>query len=67
MWELINSFRHFIITGKSGELSDYKEIWAYSYEGCMKTRQKAKEIGFIKTVDYPYSFDEWMKTNRSMY
>lgn len=45
MWELINSFRHFITTGKSDELSDYKEIWAYSYEGCMKTRQKAKEIG----------------------
>lgn len=29
----------------------------------MKTRQTAKEIGSIKTVDYPYSFDEWMKTN----
>ncbi|MBL3648413.1 hypothetical protein [Bacillus sp. RHFS10] len=59
MWELINSFRHFIITGKYGELRDYKEIWAYSYEGCMKIRQKAKEIGFIESVDYAYSFDEW--------
>lgn len=27
----------------------------------MKIRQKAKEIGFIETADYPYSFDEWMK------
>lgn len=59
MWQLVNSFRKFIITGKSGELRDYKEIWAYSYEGCMKIRQKAKEIGFIESVDYPYSFDEW--------
>lgn len=25
----------------------------------MKIRQKAKEIGFIENVDYPYSFDEW--------
>ncbi|MEC2235906.1 hypothetical protein P9G78_13965, partial [Bacillus subtilis] len=25
----------------------------------MKIRQKAKEIGFIESVDYPYSFDEW--------
>ncbi|KXZ22387.1 hypothetical protein P4T89_12770 [Bacillus nakamurai] len=63
MWQLVNSFRNFIITGKCGELRDYKEIWAYSYEGCTKIRQKAKEIGFIETVDYPYSFDEWMKTN----
>ncbi|MGK9160746.1 hypothetical protein [Bacillus subtilis] len=63
VWQLINSFREFIITGKCGELRDYKEIWAYSYEGCMKIRQKAKEIGVIETVDYPYSFDEWMKTN----
>ncbi|AHZ16090.1 hypothetical protein V529_20640 [Bacillus velezensis SQR9] len=46
MWQLVNSFRKFIITGKCGELRDYKEIWAYSYEGCMKIRQKAKEIGF---------------------
>ncbi|MBU8716546.1 hypothetical protein [Bacillus subtilis] len=61
VWQLINSFRRFIITGKYGELRDYKEIWAYSYEGCMKIRQKAKEIGFIETADYPYSFDEWMK------
>ncbi|MEC1395324.1 hypothetical protein P9D26_18585 [Bacillus velezensis] len=59
MWQLVNSFRKFIITGKYGELRDYKEIWAYSYEGCMKIRQKAKEIGFIESVDYPYSFDEW--------
>ncbi|OYD12326.1 hypothetical protein CHR37_05055 [Bacillus velezensis] len=56
---LVNSFRNFILTGKYGELRDYKEIWAYSYEGCMKIRQKAKEIGFIDSVDYPYSFDEW--------
>ncbi|MCY9376563.1 hypothetical protein MOF34_15915 [Bacillus sp. T17B1] len=63
MWQLVNSFRTFIITGRFGELRDYKEIWAYSYEGCMKIRQKAKDIGFIETVDYPYSFDEWMKTN----
>ncbi len=28
----------------------------------MKIRQKAKEIGFIETVDYPYSFDEWMNS-----
>ncbi|CAF1772783.1 hypothetical protein OB894_12370 [Bacillus subtilis] len=63
MWQLVNSFRKFIITGKCGELRDYKEIWAYSYEGCMKIRQKAKEIGFIESVDYPYSFDDWMKTN----
>ncbi|WP_423775509.1 hypothetical protein [Bacillus velezensis] len=21
--------------------------------------RKAKEIGFIESVDYPYSFDEW--------
>ncbi|MFV9832842.1 hypothetical protein ABOZ80_12515 [Bacillus stercoris] len=62
MWQLVNSFRKFIITGKYGELRDYKEIWAYSYEGCMKIRQKAKEIGFIKSVDYPYSFDDWMIT-----
>ncbi|MCY9443459.1 hypothetical protein MOF48_16530, partial [Bacillus spizizenii] len=48
MWQLVNSFRKFIITGKYGELRDYKEIWAYSYEGCMKIRQKAKEIGFIE-------------------
>ncbi|MCY8989995.1 hypothetical protein [Bacillus atrophaeus] len=61
-WQLINSFRDFIITGKCGELRDYKEMWAYSYEGCMKIRQKAKEIGFIETVDYPYSFDEWMNS-----
>ncbi|MGU9969826.1 hypothetical protein [Bacillus velezensis] len=59
MWQLVNSFRKFIITGKYGELRDYKEIWAYSYEGCMKIRQKAKEIGFIESVDYPCSFDEW--------
>ncbi|MCY8051293.1 hypothetical protein MOB99_13005 [Bacillus spizizenii] len=62
MWQLVNSFRKFIITGKYGELRDYKEIWAYSYEGCMKIRQKAKEIGFIESVDYPYSFDDWMIT-----
>ncbi|MCF7606505.1 hypothetical protein [Bacillus subtilis] len=62
MWQLVNSFRKFIITGKCGELRDYKEIWAYSYEGCMKIRQKAKEIGFIESVDYPYSFDDWMIT-----
>ncbi|MCB7160065.1 hypothetical protein LI071_05180 [Bacillus subtilis] len=60
MWQLVNSFRKFIITGKCGELRDYKEIWAYSYEGCMKIRQKAKEIGFIESVDYAYSFDDWM-------
>ncbi|MCY9443980.1 hypothetical protein MOF48_19340, partial [Bacillus spizizenii] len=23
---------------------------------------KAKEIGFIESVDYPYSFDDWMIT-----
>ncbi|MEE5181332.1 hypothetical protein JDW21_20495 [Bacillus subtilis] len=62
MWQLVNSFRKFIITGKCGELRDYKEIWAYSYEGCMKIRQKAKEIGFIESVDYPYSFDDYMIT-----
>ncbi|WP_163113708.1 hypothetical protein JNUCC21_11155 [Bacillus sp. JNUCC-21] len=62
MWQLVNSFRKFIITGKCGELRDYKEIWAYSYEGCMKIRQKAKEIGFIESVDYAYSFDDWMIT-----
>ncbi|SCA85854.1 hypothetical protein [Bacillus glycinifermentans] len=61
MWELINSFRRFIITGKPGDLRDYKEIWAYSKEGCMKIRQKAKEIGFITTTDYPYSLREWME------
>ncbi|WP_195536365.1 hypothetical protein [Bacillus paralicheniformis] len=60
MWELINSFRRSIITGKPGDLRDYKEIWAYSKEGCMKIRQKAKEIGFITTTDYPYSLREWM-------
>ncbi|MEC0684918.1 hypothetical protein P8888_18220, partial [Bacillus haynesii] len=42
------------------DLRDYKEIWAYSKEGCMKIRQKAKEIGFITTTDYPYSLREWM-------
>ncbi|PRS01423.1 hypothetical protein [Bacillus halotolerans] len=62
MWQLVNSFRTFIITGRFGELRDYKEIWAYSYEGCMKIRQKAKDIGFIESVDYPYSFDDWMIT-----
>ncbi|MCY7430493.1 hypothetical protein MCZ49_02000 [Bacillus safensis] len=59
MWELVNRFREFIITGRYGALRDYKEIWAYSEEGCKKIREKAKEIGFIKTVDYPYSFREW--------
>ncbi|PCK15531.1 hypothetical protein CEY02_20680 [Bacillus pumilus] len=61
MWELVNSFRKFIITGKCGHLKDYKEIWAYSRESCEKIRQKAKEIGFIETADYPYSFREWEK------
>ncbi|WP_144498240.1 hypothetical protein [Bacillus pumilus] len=61
MWQLVNSFREFIITGRYGDLRDYKEIWAYSREGCEKIRQKAKKIGFIKTVDYPYSFREWRK------
>ncbi|UDF17582.1 hypothetical protein LG951_05170 [Bacillus pumilus] len=61
MWELVNRFREFIITGQYGHLRDYKEIWAYSREGCQKIRQKAKEIGFIETVDYPYSFREWQK------
>ncbi|WP_426579178.1 hypothetical protein P5490_007785 [Bacillus altitudinis] len=56
MWQLVNSFREFIITGRYGDLRDYKEIWAYSEEGCKKIREKAKEIGFIETVDYPYSF-----------
>lgn len=63
MWRLVNSFRNFIITGKCGELRDYKEIWAYSYEGCMKIRQK-EEISFIESVDYAYSFDEWAKQFR---
>ena len=53
--------REFIITGRYGDLRDYKEIWAYSREGCEKIRQKAKKIGFITTVDYPYSFREWRK------
>ncbi|MFP7229113.1 hypothetical protein SFB99_12910 [Bacillus altitudinis] len=59
MWELVNRFREFIITGRYGALRDYEEIWAYSEEGCKKIREKAKEIGFIKTADYPYSFREW--------
>lgn len=58
VWQLINSFREFIITGNCGELRDYKEIWAYSYEGCMKIRNKGKEIGFVESIVYPYSFDE---------
>lgn len=63
MWQLVNSFRKFIITGRYGDLRDYKEIWAYSREGCQKIRQKAKEIEFIENVDYPYSFREWEKAN----
>ncbi|MBL4965115.1 hypothetical protein [Bacillus halotolerans] len=58
VWQMINSFREFIITGNCGELRDYKEIWAYSYEGCMKIRNKGKEIGFVESIVYPYSFDE---------
>lgn len=56
VWQLINSFREFIITGKCGDLRDYKEIWAYSYEGCMKIRNKGKEIGFVESIVYPYSY-----------
>lgn len=59
MWQLVNSMREFIITGRYGALRDYKEIWAYSRDGCQKIRQKAKEIGFIMADEYPYSFEEW--------
>lgn len=59
MWQLVNSMREFIITGRYGDLRDYKEIWAYSREGCEKIRQKSKEIGFTSKTDYPYSFREW--------
>lgn len=56
MWQLVNSFRNFIITGKCGELRDYKEIWAYI--------PQKEEISFIESVDYAYSFDEWAKQFR---
>jgi hypothetical protein len=55
MWWLVQSFSQFIMTGKEGCLRDYKEIWAFDYESTMKVREKAKEIGFISTVDYPHS------------
>lgn len=54
MWWLVQSFAQFIMTGKYGELRDYKEIWAFDYETTMKVRERAKEIGFVKSVDYPY-------------
>ncbi|KUP30325.1 hypothetical protein AU385_18105 [Bacillus halotolerans] len=55
VWQMIKSFREFIITGNCGELRDSKEIWAYSYnEGCMKIRNKGKAIGFVESIVYPY-------------
>lgn len=54
LWSLVTSFAEFIMTGQPGELQDYKEVWAFDYETTMKVREKAKEIGFIQSVDYPY-------------
>ncbi|MGX5609508.1 hypothetical protein ACWKTZ_24360 [Bacillus cereus] len=55
LWDLVKSFRKFIVTGEKGFLGGFKETWAYSYESTMKARQKAKEIGFIDKIDYPYA------------
>ncbi|ADO59917.2 hypothetical protein [Paenibacillus polymyxa] len=54
MWWLVQSFAQFIMTGKEGQLRDYKEIWGFDYETTMLVREKAKQIGFISSVDYPH-------------
>lgn len=52
--EIISQLGEFIMHGKQGFLNDYKEVWGWNYENTMKVREKALEIGFIKTVNYPY-------------
>lgn len=54
MRELVKGLAAFIMTGKQGFLNDYKEIWGWKYENILVIRNKAFEIGFISTVDYPY-------------
>ncbi len=54
MWEIVQEFAKFITKGKTGRLIDFKETWAYTYESTMKVREKAKDIGYIESTDYPY-------------
>jgi len=61
MRELVTQFGKFIMNGQQGFLNDYKEIWGWEYEATMKVRQKAFDVGFIRTVDYPYK--RWGDSN----
>ncbi|GAA0347848.1 hypothetical protein GCM10008931_43930 [Oceanobacillus oncorhynchi subsp. oncorhynchi] len=51
---IIKQLGRFIMFGKQGYLNDYKEVWGWEFEPTMKVRKKAKEIGFINSIDYPH-------------
>ncbi len=51
---VIQQLGRFIMFGEQGHLNDYKEVWRMEYESTMKIRKKAKEIGFIDSIDYPH-------------
>lgn len=52
--QIIRQLGKFIMSGEQGFLNDYKEVWGFTYENTMKVRQKALDIGFIDSTDYPY-------------
>lgn len=58
MREVVQQLAEFILDGKQGFLNDYKEIWGWQFDNMMKVRKKAFDIGFIRTMDYPY--ERWV-------
>ena len=52
---LVMQLAQFIMDGTKGHLNDTKEIWGWAYGNMLKVRSKAFSIGFIETMDYPYS------------
>lgn len=51
---IIRQLGEFIKNGKQGHLNDYKEVWGWELQDVINVRKKAVEIGFIKSINYPY-------------